>query len=266
MSETEPVLYSCDAAGVATLTLNRPEVRNALDPALLDRLEKLLGDLHRAGHIRAVILKGAGEGFMAGGDISYFHEQRRSGPNPTLFGQLLGQINTVTRLLRTLPVPVVAAVQGACAGYGLSLMLAADLAIAADTACFTFAYPRLGQSPDGAASWQLVRTIGLRRAMGFALLDEPMDAQTALSLGLVNRVVAASDLEQTVQSVADKLANGPALAYGSTKLLFQLAAESAMGTALEAEAEEFTRLSSSADFLEGITAFKEKRAAKFRGE
>lgn len=258
------VLYSCTGK-IATLTLNRPEVRNALNPEMLATFEQHVQALHQNPEIRVVLIKGAGSGFMAGGDIHWFHETRRYGPNPVPFAELLAQVNSVTRLIRTLPIPVIAAVQGACAGYGVALMLAADIAVAAETARFSFAYPRIGQTPDGASTWALVRAMGLRRAMSFALLDETLDAPTALTLNLVNRVVSDAELNETVLAMAEKLANGPALAYARTKQLMQLASEYQMGTALEAEAEEFAQLSNSADFLEGVSAFLEKRTPRFTG-
>jgi len=184
------VNYEVDGR-VAILTLNRPDSLNAVNP---DMVAGLLAASSRAADdagVRAVVVRGAGKNFMAGGDIKWFREQlalpleqRRSG-----FAELIAGVHASVANFKRMDKPVIAAVHGAVAGFGLSMMLAADLALAAEGAYFTLAYSNIALSPDGGATWSLPRHVGTKRAMEIALLGDRFDAIRALDLGLVNRVV-----------------------------------------------------------------------------
>jgi len=165
-----------------------------------------------------------------------------------------------------MPKPVIAQIQGAAAGIGLSFALAADLAIAADDAKFTMAYNQLGVSPDGSSSFFLPRTVGLRKAKELAFLGDRFDAQAALEFGVVNRVVPRAELESTVNEWAGRLTAGATQAIGRTKLLMNQSFAATAVEQLDAETEHFAASTATADFVDGVTAFLEKRAPKFSGK
>ena len=187
----EPAVLAAREGGVATLTLNRPQALNALDRDLTLALrENVLAAEHDPA-VRCLVLRG-GEHFMAGGDLKWFStlvEGRSSGENRVQFEALIHEVHTVILALRRMPKPVLASVRGAVAGFGMSLMMACDLALAADSAYFTLAYTLIGVSPDGGSTFSLPRIVGQKKAMEIALLGERFDAATAERLGLVNRVV-----------------------------------------------------------------------------
>lgn len=162
--------------------------------------------------------------------------------------------------------PVIAAVQGAVAGFGLSLMLAADLALAADDAYFTLAYSNIALSPDGGATWSLPRHVGLKRAMEIALLGDRFDAGRALELGLINRVVPKESLEQETMALASRLATGAAGALSRTKALLNQSFDNTLDDQLLSEQRRFVECASEADFAEGVTAFFAKRKPVFGGD
>ncbi|HLJ19476.1 MAG TPA: enoyl-CoA hydratase-related protein, partial [Stellaceae bacterium] len=159
----------------------------------------------------------------------------------------------------------IAAVHGAVAGIGMSLVLAADLAIATEDARFTLAYCHLGTSPDGGSTFFLPRTLGMKRAMEVALLGDRLDARTALAWSLVNWVVPTAELSERTMELAHRLAAGPAQAYAGTKRLLGQSLASSLETQLQAEAESFARCAGTEDFVEGVAAFIGKRPPKFSG-
>jgi 2-(1,2-epoxy-1,2-dihydrophenyl)acetyl-CoA isomerase len=183
---SEPLLVQREG-GIAWLRFNRPERLNAIDAAMAVAFRDAVRGLPGDATLRCVVLAGEGRAFMAGGDITAFG-------NADAIATIMDPMHEALALLAALPVPVLASVQGAAAGGGMSIALAADLAIAADNAKFNLAYLRLGTSPDCGGSWNLARLVGLRRAMGIALLEEVLDAPAALAAGLVNRVVPAAEL------------------------------------------------------------------------
>ena len=167
--------------------------------------------------------------------------------------------------MRRMPKPVIASVQGAAAGAGASIALASDLVIASEDAFFTLAYCRIGTSPDGSATFQLPRTVGIKKAMEITLLGDRFNAQTAKEWGLINFVVPTAGLEEETDKLAQRLANGPTYVYGKSKALLYRSMESQFESQLQAEAESFADCASRADFREGVTAFIEKRKPTFTG-
>ncbi len=267
MAKTETVLLTVEGA-VATLTLNRPAALNALDEPMIDALHAALIAVERDDAIRCLVLRGAGDSFMAGGDVKTF--LRTVGALPpderhATFELTIGRVHASIESLRRMAKPVVAAVQGACAGFGVSLMLAADLALAADDAVFTLAFCHIGTSPDGGSTYHLPRAVGLKRAMEIALLGDRFGAQEAARIGLINRAVPAADLAAETARLAGRLARGPTAAYGRTKRLLGSALDRDLAAQLSAECAEFVASTLTDDFREGVTAFVEKRPPVFRG-
>jgi 2-(1,2-epoxy-1,2-dihydrophenyl)acetyl-CoA isomerase len=260
----EPVLLRL-ADGIATITLNRPKVLNALDGAMVDGLAAALERIEASAEAGVVVLEGAGAGFMAGGDIRAFQAVMDLSPaeKRAYFERFILRFHPIIVMLRRLPLPVVARVHGAVAGAGMSLMMACDLAIAAEDAVFTLAYCHLGTSPDGGATYFLPRLVGSKRAMEIALLGDRFDAATALQLGLVNAVVPPAELDGRIAALTARLASGPRAAYAATKRLLNQSIGATLDTQLQAEAERFAACAATADFGEGVAAFLAKRPARF---
>ena len=262
---TEAVLKSV-ADGVATLTLNRPQALNALDSTMAEALGARVVEIENDPAVRAVVLAGAGGHFMAGGDLKWFQGflEKPAAEKRRLFEVFVREgAHRSVLALRRMPKPVIASVRGAAAGFGLSLVLASDLALASENAVFTLAYVNIGTSPDGGSTHALVRAVGMKRAMEIALLGERFDAKRALALGIVNRVVPEGELDRATAALARRLAAGPAEALGRTKALINASWDASLAEQLDAEAASFAACAAGADFAEGIRAFVEKRPAKF---
>ena len=246
------------------ITLNRPGAFNAMNQEVMQRLSEIANACACDRTLRALVITGAGDkAFSAGGDVSAFAE------NPDQVDRLLQDMTTllhsaIARFSR-LPVPVIGAVNGMTAGAGLGLMACCDLVIAADTARFTSAYTQIGFCPDGSTSYYLTQQLGPRRAKEFFITNRILDADTALDWGLVNRVVPAERLQDTVREFAAMLAAGPTQAYAQVKHLVNSAHSNTLETQLELEAERITALSTTGDGREGVQAFLEKRPARFTG-
>jgi 2-(1,2-epoxy-1,2-dihydrophenyl)acetyl-CoA isomerase len=263
---SDAVLLKIDGP-IATVTLNRPEVYNALDQSMTEGLNRIVPQVERDPSVKVVVLNGAGPAFMAGGDIRTFAKAMDLSPaeKRATFEPLVQNVHRIIISLRRMPKPVVAQVQGAVAGFGMSLLMSCDLAVASDDSYYTLAYCHIGTSPDGGSTFGLPRLVGMKRAMEIALLGERFDAATAERLGLVNRVVPAAELAAATQNLAQRLAAGPALAYAGTKRLLQQSLNTPLETQLQAEAESFALCAASEDFQEGVKAFVEKRQPHFTG-
>jgi len=254
--------------GVAWATFNRPEVLNAYSVKMRDELIPFLRAVEHDDSVRCVVLRGAGRHFMAGGDVKSFVAEmdKPAQERRAAFEELCHSMHPIIYLLRRLPKPVLASVAGACAGLGVSFVLASDLAIAADTATFTLAYLKLGTTPDGGASFFLPRAVGMKRAMEIALLSDKLDAATAERYGLINKVVPAEQLEEQTRLLAQRLACSATQAAARTKALLSSAFAHDLETHLQQEAVSFAACATTKDMIEGVTAFVQKRPAKFEGQ
>ncbi len=211
------------------------------------------------------MLRGAGKHFMAGGDIRTFAGELSRPPaeRQQTLQRMVERLHAAIEYLHRMPHPVVAEVQGAVAGFGLSLMNACDLVVAADDAYFASAYRHIGLTPDGGGSWSLPRLVGIRKAMEIMLLSERFDAAEALRLGLVNKVVPRTQLDAASRAIVASLVAAPRLALRNTKRLIRDAHELELSSQLQAEAVSFAQCAATDDFAEGITAFLAKRPPEF---
>ncbi len=251
--------------GIASVTLNRPQVLNALNRQMAVDLHSGLADLAENEAVRCVVLGGAGDGFMAGGDIGFFKEslpQLSRGDTGDLL-PLFDDVHGIVRTLRSMRHPVLGSVHGAVAGFGVSLMSACDLVVASEDTVFTLAYCHLGVSPDGGSTYALPRMMGAKQAMELALLGERFDAARARGLGLVNWVVPAAERIARTGQLAHRLAAGPAFAYGETKTLINRSLQSDLESQLDAERDSFVACATRPDFAEGVDAFLAKRKPRF---
>ena len=255
------------AAGVVSVTLNRPERRNALSDEMVQALDAVFTEGERDPEVRCYVIRGQGEHFMAGGDVKKFYANRSKPAAQRRADTERGvhQLHLLAYKMRRAPQPIVASIRGAVAGFGMSLMMLADLAIAAEDAFFTMAYCHIGLSPDGSSTYTLPRIVGQRKAMELALLGERFGAQEALRLGLVNRVVPAAALAEETARLAQRLAAGPAMAYSRMKRLFESSLGNSLESQLQAEGVAVAECMASNDLVEGVTAFVEKRKPRFTG-
>jgi len=253
--------------GVATMTMNRPKARNALSMDMRHAMFDAVDDIEHDKSIRCVVLRGAGGHFMAGGDIKNFNEYLEMEPieRRTAFERRVHSLHAMMIALKRMEKPVVASVEGATAGAGLSFMMACDLAIAADNAYFKFSYVGIGASPDGSGTYHMPRIVGVRKALELSLLGDMFDAKKAEELGLVNWVVPAADIEAETNKLAQRLANGPTVSYGSIKRLVYASHANSYPAQLAMEAENFGICAATDDWAEGVTAFLEKRDPEFKG-
>lgn len=252
--------------GVATLTMNRPKRRNALNWAMLDGLLEALSRLAADSGVGAVVLTGAEGAFCSGGDVKAMAEGTEFG-DASLESktQRLRRNMEVSRWLHEMPKPTIAMVPGAAAGAGLSLALACDLRIAGESAKFTTAFARVGYSGDFGGSYFLTLLVGTAKARELYYTAELLDARAALALGMVNRVVPDDDLAAEVQDLAARLAGGPRVAHAYIKRNMNAAESRGLVDMLDLEALHHTRCGMTEDHAEATKAFVEKRQPMFKG-
>ena len=252
--------------GIATLTLNRPETLNAMNEAMMGEIERILIELEADSAVRAVILTGAGRAFSSGGD------QKRGageGQQPLfdgdLGGALIERLNRCILRMQRLEKPIVGSINGVAAGAGMNIALATDLRIAADTARFGEVFARVGLVPDGGGTYFLPRLVGTAKAMEMILLADIIDAQEALRIGLVNRVVPAEQHEHETLKLAERLAEGPTVAYGLAKTGLYQGLGMSLEDVLNMEARNQAIAARTPDRAEGVAAFLDKRPPRFTG-
>jgi 2-(1,2-epoxy-1,2-dihydrophenyl)acetyl-CoA isomerase len=249
---------------VAQVILNRPDTLNAWTPQLGEEMLRVLESLAKDPEIRVVVITGAGRAFSAGADLKAGAELTPAG-TPDLETRLRTAYNPLILRVRTLPKPVIAAVNGPAVGIGCSLALASDLVIAAQSAYFLMAFVNIGLGLDGGSSMTLPARVGHARAFEIAYLGERIAAAQALEWGLINRVVPDADLEPAVMALASKLAAGPPGSYASIKRSINHRVYHGFEELLELEATLQQQRAESADFAEGVLSFLQKREAHFTG-
>ena len=248
---------------VATIKLNRPEKLNAFAGTMRDEVLGALNKVAQDDQIRVVIVTGEGRGFSAGGDINYL-KQLRENKDEQAFQTLLVQGQNITRVIRSMGKPVIAAVNGPCAGAGLSFALACDIRIASDRASFGPSYVLIGLHPDWGGSWLIPRLLGTAKACEFIFRGSMVPAAEAEKVGLVNRVVAHDQLLPAVAELAGQIARNSPRVIRLAKESIYRSVNSDLETALVRENEVQMECFYSEDFLEGLNAFLEKRPAQFR--
>jgi 2-(1,2-epoxy-1,2-dihydrophenyl)acetyl-CoA isomerase len=255
----EHIRLELSPAAVATVTLNRPDSLNALSAAMLEELRAAVDSLASAG-ARCLLLAGEGRGFSSGADLA------SGGGLPDDVGAALeAHYNPLIEALFALPLPVVAAVQGPCAGAGCSLALAADIVIASRSAYFLQAFVNIGLIPDAGATWLLPRLAGRARALEMMMLGERIPAEQALAWGMIARVVEEEELAAEAAALATRLAQGPTVAYGLIRRLARDAGQLPLTEALAAERIAQREAGRTADFKSAVMAFLQKRQPSFDG-
>jgi 2-(1,2-epoxy-1,2-dihydrophenyl)acetyl-CoA isomerase len=249
---------------VTTLVLDRPQAMNAVDAQLGDELKAAVQDAAQDESTRAVVLTGNGKAFCSGADLKAGFDAGADGL-PDVGHPLRHRFHPIIEGLRTMPKPVIASVNGPAVGIGLSFALACDLVIAAESSYLLLAFVNIGLVPDGGSSFLIPERIGFARAAEMAMLGERVPAQKALEWGLINRVVPDAELEEHTRELADRLASGPTRSYAGTKRQLNHWQFARMREQLELEATVQAEMARTPDFIEGVTAFVQKRPARFTG-
>jgi len=264
-SQASAVVLEQKHEGIATLVMNRPDRLNALNNDLSVTLNEALGRVAEDAGVRVVVITGGGRAFCAGGDLALIGKGRATGATQELEPLLRSGMQAVLKI-RTMPQPVIAAVNGPAAGAGMNIALAADIRIATEEATFGQNFSKVGLFPDFGGTYFLPQLVGPAKAAELFYTGEMIDAKTALDLGIVNRVVPAAQLETEVKLLAQKIADGPPVAIRAVKKAVFGSEKKKLADALEHEVQEQIRCYLSEDCSEGIRAFFEKRAPRFHGK
>ena len=259
----EKILLTRDE-GLATITLNAPDRLNAVSRKMIAEIKLCWEELAADDTVRAVLLTGAGRGFCAGADLA--DPDREASATADSGAALDKFFNPVIRAMRSIPKPVVSAVNGVAAGVGMSFALASDIAIAGKSASFLQAFARIGLLPDGGSTWFLPRLVGDQRARALAMLAPQISAEQAKQWGLIWDVVEDAALMQTATDIARKLAEGPTLALARIKDALNQSTGNDLSTQLDVERDAQRQLGRSDDFKEGVAAFLAKRRPQFKGK
>jgi 2-(1,2-epoxy-1,2-dihydrophenyl)acetyl-CoA isomerase len=250
------------SGSIATITLNRPDARNALDMVMRRELVAVLDEIESDASARVVVLSGAGGHFCSGGDVKTMRDKRHTAAEGRARVELLNRM--VLRLV-DFPRPTIAMVDGYAVGAGSNLALCCDLIVASDRAKFGELFWKIGLVPDGGGTWLLPRVVGMARAKELIFTADIIDADEAARIGLVNRVVPVAELEKTVHALAEKIAAGPPGVLRMAKHMVNRAATSDLAAALDLEAFSQGMAIASEDHQEGLAAFFDKRPPRFTG-
>ncbi len=260
----QTVEYQLDGA-VATIRLNRPDALNAISLQLGRDLKSAIDQAVSDG-ARAAVLTGSGRAFSAGGDLREMQSMGQAeGRIEAFLDEPLKALHDVVRTIRETPIPFIAAVNGICAGAGVNFALACDLVLASDDAAFRQAFVRIGLTPDCGGTFFLPRVVGEKFAAELLMTGDAIEAERALRIGMINRVVPAAELMLQATELAQKLAAGPTAALGRIKKMINASYSNDLRSQLALEAECQLESGRSPDFREGVTAFFDKRAANFSG-
>jgi 2-(1,2-epoxy-1,2-dihydrophenyl)acetyl-CoA isomerase len=250
--------------GVLTITMNRPEVLNAINETLLAELAQAVEAAAQDEAVRCVVLTGAGRAFGSGQDLRSLDEGRASGATGKV-SEHLQKYHRVVLTIRTMPKPVLAAVRGVAAGISCNIALACDMRIAAEDARFIEAFARIGLVPDGGGGYFLPRLVGVGKAMELAMLADEVSGPEAERIGLVNKCVPQAEFEVVIAELSQRLAKGPTRAYGLIKKLIYTSAESDFETSLRLEGELQDIAIETEDHQNAVAAFLQKRPPEYRG-
>lgn len=263
MTTYETILFSLEA-GVAQLTLNRPDRLNAFNTKMHDEVADALGVVESTPEARVLLLTGAGRGFCAGQDLG---ERKRApgDPAPDLGESIELRYAPLIRRLTNLRLPVVCAVNGVAAGAGANIALACDLVIATQSARFIQSFVNIGLIPDAGGTWTLPRLVGQARALGIAITGAPVSAADAEAMGMIWRCAPNAEFAAEVDALAAKLASAPTRAVSAAKLAIRSASGATLSAQLDLERDLQRELGHSADYAEGVAAFGEKRSPNFSG-
>ena len=260
---TDSILVS-DSDGLRTVTLNRPDRLNAFTTEMLNRFNAVLEESAQDDSVRAVLITGAGRGFCAGQDLND-RSVAPGGTAPDLGESLENRYNPAVRAMRSMPKPVVVAVNGVAAGAGANLALAGDLVYAARSAKFIQSFARIGLIPDSGGTYMLPRKVGAARAMGLAMLGEPLAAEQAADWGLIWEVVDDERLAEVTSGIGHRLAAGPTAGLAKTKMALNLSMNNSLDEQLDLERDLQQAAGKSQDYAAGVAAFLDKRAPEFEG-
>ena len=261
MSTTELIVDQCD--GVLTLTLNRPERLNAISGPMLAALSAELDRANIDPEVRVVVLTGAGRGFCSGLDLKARASGEDGGGSPDL--RLFDLHNTPPLVLHRMDKPVICALNGAAAGYGMDMALGCDIRIASDQAKLGAVFVRRGVLPESGGTWYLPRLVGWAKAAEIAFMGDVLDAKRSLELGLVNRVVPHDQLMDEVAAVAARIASNAPYSVQATKRMMRLGMDETFETAVDHTYLQLRPMFGSEDFREGMAAFLERRDPSFKG-
>lgn len=258
---SEKILVSLEN-GIKRITINNPTRRNALD---FDAFRDLADAIKQSAEdeTKVIVLTGAGDSFCAGADLQGFGGDAAS---HDVTASLRSGVNPGIQAMRDLPKPIIAGVHGHAAGVGCNYALAADIIIASEQAFFGQVFVKIGLMPDGGGTYFLPRAVGYNRAFELMALGDPIPAQAAFAMGMINRVVPVAELDATVNALAERLANSPGVALGRIKAGLNAAMNSDLAAALDFEAVNQGVCFRSEDFKEGVAAFLQKRKPDFKGK
>jgi 2-(1,2-epoxy-1,2-dihydrophenyl)acetyl-CoA isomerase len=263
---SEPTVLVAQQDAVRTITLNRPQALNSFTSAMHEELAAALRAAESDASVRCLVLTGAGRGFCAGQDLSdpAVAPDLKPGARPTDVGNVIERFYKPLALhLRSMPVPVIAAVNGVAAGAGASIALGCDIVIAARSASFVQAFSKIGLVPDAGGTWLLPRLVGRAHAMALAMTGDKLPAEEAQRIGLIWKCVDDAEFAGEVSATAARLAAMPVKALVATRAVIDASMQLGYADALSLEGAWQSKLSASRDYLEGVSAFLERRPAKF---